>query len=316
MPKSWFDRTDKKNYEVQLSQIERRQARLASIRAKLDATASTPPAKGSSPVSIDDLKQPPSSKYVIGVSRKSPIDLCCFAPILDVPHIDPYLKVSSSSKLLASWSCIMLLTQSYHQDTIPKLKQHLLPRILGRLGYSSAEAVKKCDWMNVAFLEGRIFSHKLMKIHYTTYDIRPEKDVIHLETPQCHVMLLDPDNGGELEHPYRYARVIGIFHANVSYVGQLPDGTSSYASHQIDFCWAHWYTWHKALDEFALERASPHPLNSPVALGFFDPIQILRAVHLIPQFSLKRMDKVGPVKSRWDSKYEIWNTYFINRSVA
>lgn len=43
MPKSWYPRTDKKEkFHVQLSEIERRQARLGRIRAALDLYDSSP----------------------------------------------------------------------------------------------------------------------------------------------------------------------------------------------------------------------------------------------------------------------------------
>jgi hypothetical protein len=130
------------------------------------------------------------------------------------------------------------------------------------------------------------------------------------------MLLLNPKKLNKSKHPYVYARVIGIFHANVSYAGPLPDGRIFYTSHHIDFCWAHWYEFNQANDEFALERASPYPLNSPEALNFFDPADVLRAVHLIPQFSLQRMDTKLPPKTRWGNKQlPLWNTYFINRCV-
>ncbi|TEB31567.1 hypothetical protein FA13DRAFT_1590707, partial [Coprinellus micaceus] len=258
-PKAWFDRTDKRNFQVQFIKIE----------------------------------DSPDSRYAIGVTQKSPIDLLYFARDPGINYLDPYVE-----------------------DAIPKMKHHLLPRILHRLGYDSADDIAKCDWKNVSLEESRLFSHKLLRINYTTYDVRREQDVIHLDTPQCNVLLLNSavrDPRGGPKHPYIYARVIGIFHANVSYIGQLPNGSFSYTPHRIDFCWAHWYWFNEASEEFALDRVSPYPLDRPEALSFFDPADILRAVHLIPQFSLKLMDKKVPVKSRWDSKHDLWNTYFINR---
>lgn len=156
-----------------------------------------------------------------------------------------------------------------------------------------------------------------MRVKYTTYDARREEDVIHVDTPQCNVMLLDADKlQGSDRHPYAYTRVIGIFHAKVSYVGQLPDGSVCYTPHRIDFCWGHWYWWSKAFNEFAYERASPYPLDFPEALRFFNPADILRAVHLIPQFTLKLMDLKLPIKTRWGNKQQpLWTTYFINKSV-
>ncbi|TEB33312.1 hypothetical protein FA13DRAFT_1589061, partial [Coprinellus micaceus] len=291
LPKAWFDRTDKRDYEAQLSAIERRQARLTLIRAQLGSGTSASPLHPILKVTVfsKSLEHEPPSRYAIGATQNSPVDLLHFTPDPYVTYADPYLE-----------------------GTIPKLKQHLLPRILSRLGYGSDD-VMKCDWTNVVLQGNRVFSHKLMQIEYTTYDGRQGQDVVHVDTPQCNVMLLNPNNPHGSVHPYIYARVVGIFHGIVSYVGQLPDGSISYTSHRIDFCWAHWYEFNKANHEFALERASPYPFNSPKALNFFDPADILRAVHLVPQFSLRRMDTGLPAKTRWGSKQPLWSTYFINR---
>ncbi|TEB21302.1 hypothetical protein FA13DRAFT_1643041, partial [Coprinellus micaceus] len=297
LPKAWFERTDGKDYEVQLSEIERRQARLALIRSKLGRSAASPPPGPISAAASDNL-DPTSAepRYSIGATQNSPIDLFDFAPNPSIRFVDPYLK-----------------------DAIPRLKQHLLPHILQRLGFDPAKATEKCDWVNVVLQNGRLFSHKIMRINYTTYDVRHEQDVVHVDTPQCNVMLLNtdmPKTPTQIAHwhPYTYIRVIGIFHANVSYIGQLPNGTTSYSPHRIDFCWGHWYEFNRAMDEFALERTSPYPLNSPQALRFFDPADILRGVHLIPQFSLKPMNTGLPSRTRWGNKQQpLWNTYFINR---
>ncbi|TEB36972.1 hypothetical protein FA13DRAFT_1787257 [Coprinellus micaceus] len=292
LPKAWFERTHRKEFEAQLSAIERRQARLASICAKLAASMNRPPPIPISKATVDSerFEYSPESQFAIGVTQNTPIDLLQFAPDPSIPYVDPYL-----------------------QGTIHKLKQHLLPRILSRLGCDSAEEIAKCDWMNVALQDSRLFSHKLMQIGYTTYDVRRAQDVIHIDTPQCNVMLLNPTKPRGKAHPYLYGRVIGIFHAMVSYIGQLPNGSICYTPHRFEFCWAHWYDFNKANDKFGLERVSPYPLKSPKALDFFDPVDILRAVHLIPQFSLKPMDTDLPAKSKWGSKQQLWNTYFINR---
>ncbi|TEB30442.1 hypothetical protein FA13DRAFT_1710454 [Coprinellus micaceus] len=278
LPKAWFDRTDKRDYEAQLSAIERRQSPPdldSRTIGKWNLRLSSAPDFES-----HSFLEKPRARTAFA---NSPVDLLHFTPDPYVTYADPYLEVSDRRLLPPRYE----LTRG--KGTIPKLKQHLLPRILSRLGYGSDD-VMKCDWTNVVLQGNRVFSHKLMQIEYTTYDGRQGQDVVHVDTPQCNVMLLNPNNPHGSVHPYIYARVVGIFHGIVSYVGQLPDGSISYTSHRIDFCWAHWYEFNKANHEFALERASPYPFNSPKALNFFDPADILRAVHLVPQFSLRRMD--------------------------
>ena len=59
-----------------------------------------------------------------------------------------------------------------------------------------------------------------MRVNYTTYDMRRDQDTINPRT-HADVMVLNPgDEESEDErHPYWYARVCGIFHANVLYLG-------------------------------------------------------------------------------------------------
>jgi hypothetical protein len=97
LPKAWFERTDKRDYEGQLSAIERRQARLASIRARLGIDTSTSPPHPISKVTVfsTSLEHEPYSRYAIGATQNSPIDLLHFTPDPSVPYVDPYLEVSN-----------------------------------------------------------------------------------------------------------------------------------------------------------------------------------------------------------------------------
>ena len=162
----------------------------------------------------------------------------------------------------------------------------------------------------------RLFQHRLLRLNYTTYDIRRDQDVIHLETPQCNVMLLNTDFSEPGTHSlYLYSRVLGIYHANVSYIGVLPDGTRRYDSFRLDVVWGQWYEAldHPTREEFQLDRLRLCPIQAPESLHFMDPSDILRAVHLIPQFSLGKVDTLPP-KSRLITPQESeWKAYYINR---
>jgi hypothetical protein len=151
---------------------------------------------------------------------------------------------------------------------------------------------------------------------YTTYDVRRDEDVIHVDTPQRNVMLLNSKYKKDTwatEHPYLYGKVNGVFHANVRFVGTLPDGTQDYTCYRLDFVWVHWYQLEPPSRlEFELDRVSLVPLDKVSALGFLDPSDILRAVHIIPRFSsgreVENMSRV--VRDR-----EVWKEYYVNRCV-
>ena len=74
------------------------------------------------------------------------------------------------------------------------------------------------NWNAVVFHKGCIYQHKTMGLNYTTYDVRRDQDIIHPSTSQCNVMSLDSDASDD-DHPFQSARVLGIFHTNVIYLG-------------------------------------------------------------------------------------------------
>ncbi|TEB34018.1 hypothetical protein FA13DRAFT_1789210 [Coprinellus micaceus] len=357
LPKSWFERTDRREYEGQLSQIERRQSRLDRIRYTsglvpasaaqdgekapsgveasegdnnkapsgvedkgLPDTAEGSEARGGSdhghhndPAGVDlestvgdkssedvgskadgpstkaqvQLDDPPDpgSRYVLGVNQNNPISLAFFSNDQERPRIDPY-----------------------RANFIQDLKLHLFPRIVGLLGYSEDDFGKD-DWLNTVLVDHRLFSHQILYVNYTTYDVRRSQDIVHVNTPQCNILLLNPvwdeDPPHNLDkHPYLYAKALGVYHAHVSYLGVLPD----------DFVWVHWYDFLESETEFSLDRVKFAKLTSDDALGFVDPADILRTVHLIPQFSEQESEpKPPPQKSNCVPDQEIWGSYYINK---
>jgi hypothetical protein len=161
-----------------------------------------------------------------------------------------------------------------------------MPRVFERLGLAAEGLSSLSDsesWVRVIFEHDRIYNHKILRMNYTTYDIRRAQDVIHIDTPHCNVMVLNgrlTEKTRHQEHPYLYGRVLGVFHANVAYVGPLPEGSNFDRSQaatfgRIDFVWVHWYDYLGANDMFSLDRLSPSRLDSPVALDFLDPQDIL-----------------------------------------
>jgi hypothetical protein len=122
-----------------------------------------------------------------------------------------------------------LLTSLQWQDFVFKLKTHLLPRLVRLLGLPP-EAEKQCDWSKVILDKDQLYSHKTMRIRYTTYDVRRGEDVIHVDTPQCNVMLLDKRydirDKESAKFPYLYGKVLGILHAtgwiSVGFIGTTP----------------------------------------------------------------------------------------------
>ena len=112
-------------------------------------------------------------------------------------------------------------------------------------------------------------------------------------------------------HPYWYARVIGIFHANVLYLG---NETGCAIPHRMDFLWVRWLGRNPDHDAGWQKRRLFQVGYIPRAFGFVDPKVIIRGVHLIPAFAAGRTsDLMGPSIARPVSdRDEDWRCYYVN----
>ncbi|KAJ7678371.1 hypothetical protein B0H17DRAFT_899780, partial [Mycena rosella] len=58
------------------------------------------------------------------------------------------------------------------QDFLPKLKSHLLSRLLG-VAYDGDETRYSIqDLADVNIVRERLYTHKLLRVNFTTYDVR------------------------------------------------------------------------------------------------------------------------------------------------
>ena len=111
------------------------------------------------------------------------------------------------------------------QGFLRHLKAHLLPRILRKMDPEIDDATLQEDLIyldssKIFFKDDRLYTHRIMRIKYTTYNTRRNEDIIHLDMDQCNVMILNPSySRGSPGHPFSYGKVIGILHAEVGYVG-------------------------------------------------------------------------------------------------
>lgn len=92
------------------------------------------------------------------------------------------------------------------------------------------------------------------------------------------------DEEGKKEcHPYWYACIIGIFHANVWHIRAM----SKYSDLQkMEFLWVRWFgrdLRHRAgWKECCLHRIGFADYDS---FGFLNPKEVIRGVHLLPAFA-------------------------------
>ena len=226
----------------------------------------------------------------------------------------------------------MSITRPWPQNFLPKLQAHLLPRVQQMLqcevelqsspyaqSSRSVGIPSQNDKPIVLIKNYQIYSHRLFRINYTTYDVRRAQDVINPRTPHHNIMLLaqsgsDEDHDAN-HHPFLYARVLGIYHANVVYVGP---GMLDYNTRRFDFLWVRWYQKLETRDPmgfktYHLDQLSFPPMANEDAFGFVDPADVLRSCHIIPRFAKGRRysDGVGLSKCARDSND--WKFYYVGR---
>ena len=111
------------------------------------------------------------------------------------------------------------------------------------------------------------------------------QDVVNPRTTHYNIMLLadadSEDHDREIRHyPYLYARVLGIYHANIVYVGP---GMVDYQPRRLNFLWVRWYQCRDLTEisdilgwkSYHLNQLLFPPMTSKDAFGFVDPSDVL-----------------------------------------
>lgn len=225
------------------------------------------------------------------------------------------------------------LTLWYHQDFVPKLKEHLLPRIKDIIqkeasdrdadsvtnvaGLSALHSASNEPEHNKVFIKNdRIYRHNLARFNYTTYDVRRSQDVINPRTSHRDIMLLanNMDNANDSNHPFLYARVLGIYHANVIYAAG-----NDYTPRRMEFLWVRWFKYDQIRSvgwgDLKLDPLRFPPMAAEGAFGFVDPKDVLRGCHILPAFANKRARADGVGLSALAQDAKDWSRYYVNRCV-
>ncbi|KAF6741945.1 hypothetical protein DFP72DRAFT_1082869 [Ephemerocybe angulata] len=302
-PKMWAKRTSRRYLRKELSQHECRRMRLHKAKHRI----------------LSGQKSSAKAEEILEQRRAS-----------RNPEIHHY--ISSGSRLANSiWMRDFSQVGVHAQDPVCKtfirdLKEHLLPRFVtaelpGIEPGDLAEIIQnqELDWSNVTLKGERFHSHKIMRIKYTTYEARRNEDIIHLDTDQCNIMLLDPEYSygpiSSSNHPFRYGKVIGIYHANVGYIGPIGRDGIDFKYHSLEFLWVRWYKPIPASNDSELDRAELLPIEETGSHSFVNPGDVLRACHIVPHFAQGLKHPGQPDKSALARDGLDWKKYFINRFV-
>ena len=134
---------------------------------------------------------------------------------------------------------------------------------------------------------GHIYQHNVFCVNYMTYDICCDQDTFNPNSDHHDIMLLlAPDDTAEgMRHHFCYARIIGIYHANVQYIGS---GLKDYNARWLDFLHVRWFKWIPSNPQpsgIPLDLLQFVPMDVEGVFDFVDPVDVLRGCHLIPTFT-------------------------------
>ena len=187
-------------------------------------------------------------------------------------------------KWFVSLICGSLLFEDFLQDFIPKLKGHLLGRLLHNDFDGDETKFSDEERNTVRIINNQFYSAKVLRVNYTTYDMRRDQDSMNPRT-HCDVMVISPESE-EGAHPFWYARVLGVFHAKVLHTGHA---AQNHSIQHIEFLWVRWFgvepDYTSGSRVSRLPKIGFVPDTDEGAFGFLDPSLVLRGCQLIPAFA-------------------------------
>jgi hypothetical protein len=150
----------------------------------------------------------------------------------------------------------------------------------------------------------------MLQVHYTTYDLRREHDTIN---PRTHADIMVLSGETKPQHPYWYARVLGIYHMDVWLSTE-----GSMKKHQIEALYVRWLAplidHQSGIDCARLPKVAFVEESDRDAFGFLDPAQVIRSAHLIPAFASGRGTsslRHGRSFARQGGELDDWEAYFV-----
>lgn len=151
------------------------------------------------------------------------------------------------------------------------------------------------DRNSIRFVGQKIYSAQTCRLYYTTYDLQREYDTIN---PRAHpdIILRAPD-AKEGDDPYWYARVIGVYHANVW--ADRTDIPGARNPRRMDFLWVWWlgkeHNYSPSRQKGRLPKIGFVESADDYAFSFVDPAHVVRGCHLIPAFHEGRTSNLLPI---------------------
>lgn len=197
-------------------------------------------------------------------------------------------------------------------DTAEPIADHVLP------GLDNSYNGRPATFNHVILKGNRIYRHSIIRINYTTYDVRRGQDSFNPSGSKRDIMLLagqsaDDTDSEAVSHRFRYARIVGIYHVNVQYVGP---GLKDYNPRRLDVLHVRWFQLvlpDPRQDGVELSMLQFVSLNEDHAFGFVDPAEVLRGCHVIPAFAKGKRQPDDPAISCSRKDSDNWRCYYVNR---
>ena len=129
-------------------------------------------------------------------------------------------------------------------------------------------------------------------------------------------MLWSPEVGTSI-HPYWYAQVLGVYHANISTTH--PEASRHSAQH-MEFLWVQWLSIEPGYQSGSkvehLSKVGFVEETNLDAFGFLNPDLIIQGAHLIPDFNSgwtnNLMSYDGPTAAWCPDEKDDWMNFYVN----
>ncbi|KAJ3536274.1 hypothetical protein NMY22_g6101 [Coprinellus aureogranulatus] len=309
VPKSRYRRTNKKGVSQQLSRMQTRQARIRKLRSQLYPSLEEKAGVDTLPRFTGNMQA-----YFIGKSQNQPLNLSHFQRL----HSDDDATKGFMHKLKCHLFPRVIEALIEEAGMQPERYKDSLARLKTFADMDSA-AVSEREADNIYFHSETIYRHNILQLWYTTYDCRQDRDTLNPSTTRRDFMCIRANDTVPDSTQYVYGRLLGIFHANVLYLGP---GAMDYRRRRFDFLWVRWFEPTPSPQTTAspakrtMDRLKFIPLAQAHSWGFVDPSHVLRAAHIIPRFALGPL--YGPedgkrIFSKCARESQDWKEYYINR---
>ena len=144
------------------------------------------------------------------------------------------------------------------------------------------------DQNSIHFIGSKIYSVQTCHIYYTSYDLQWQCDTVNPHT-HPNIMLCSPVNEEGAE-PYWYARVLGIYHANIWAENLVVPGGRNIR--RMDFLWVRWFgkvpDYHSGFSRACLPTICFVDSTDEFFFSFVDPANVVHGCHLIRAFDAGR----------------------------